>query len=159
MKEGTFHSSRWTQLIFLNTWGIGPIGLCGLDENRRTQRRPFHPDWNRRRRGDSSSDENFFDVGREDGQTWRCQMKNTRHPWQETLRRAKVHISTHICANWLRHRLLRVQVAKKVIKLHIWVHCRATGNNTINKIIWLLFCFLFWLLNLVRSTRSRKKNN
>jgi hypothetical protein len=34
---------------------------------------------------------------------------------------AKVHISTHICANWLRHRLLRVQIAKKVIRLHIWV--------------------------------------
>ena len=29
---------------------------------------------------------------------------------------------THIWANWLRHRLHRVQAAKKVIRLDIWVH-------------------------------------
>ena len=37
-----------------------------------------------------------------------------RHPWQETLCRAKVNINTHNCTNWLRHRLHRVQAAKKV---------------------------------------------
>ena len=36
------------------------------------------------------------------------------HPWQETLCRAKVNINTHNCTNWLRHRLHRVQAAKKV---------------------------------------------
>ena len=67
--------------------------------------------------------------------TWGSTSMGPLHPWQEMLRRAKVHISTHICANWLQHWLLRVQAAEKVIRLHIWVHCRAAGNKIINEMI------------------------
>ena len=48
---------------------------------------------------------------------WHIQLWELSHPWQETLRRAKAHINTHNCANWLRHRLHRVQTAKKVVQL------------------------------------------
>ena len=53
------------------------------------------------------------------------------HPWQETLCRAKAHINTHNCANWLRIRLHIVQTAKKVAQLFYFLLIFCAVNYTV----------------------------
>ena len=65
----------------------------------------------------------------------------------------KGHISTHICANRLRHRLHRVQAAKKVIRLlHIWVHQQRRSENILTKIfIFCSDCLIWWPSEMQRN--------
>ena len=64
----------------------------------------------------------------------------------------KGHISTHICANRLRHRLHRVQAAKKVIRLlHIWVHQQRRRENITNNLIFCSDCLIWWPSEIQRN--------
>ena len=78
-----------------------------------------------------------------------------KHPWQEMLHRGQSNISTDKCANWLQHRLHRVQAAKKVIRLHIWVYQLRTGNNITNKFN---YSFVFCSDCLIGCTRPMQRN-